>query len=583
MNQRLKLQWLTWLSGLVWLSWDSRLSDPVFLPTWMGMIVILGVLWLSLRPLTWNIPRTEGVLMLFIAWVWLSTWWAANTGEAILNNWRWTIFLGTSIIMRLWLTSASPHFGLFSRSLSIVTVLYFGATTCTLLWHSLTSTGHNPYDFIYPSGHKSVAAAIILLLLALNFLVSDSKASIRWLFFLWGSGLLFFLQSRTAFLGWLILLATAVVVEGTASLKSSRTLRYNLMATTFLVLTFLLVFRHHPMVQRFNPAVFFYSETAQHRLLAWQKTLVLVYDHPLTGVGSGNWKVDLASTGVHPYWLNPEVDREWIFTRAHNDWLEIAAEQGLPGGLMYMLYFAFLVIQAGKIPSRRHRYYALAGLGIYALTAALDFPKERAELTLLLSALTALIHHHHPVKTYRLPGLKAGLGLLVLAAIVYGTWRYFHEVKLKQLLQARVNGDHAGVLSLLPATASPWYSLDFSATPLAWYGGVAAFELKQYPQALNYFQQAHQVHPYAHQVLNNLGSSYWQLGDTIQAIKWYERCLALHPAFEDPRFNLAVILAGRQEYQKAEKLLIPVTRDTIRKNEFLQIIQEQRNEKKDGN
>lgn len=570
-------RWIAWLPGMMLITWDGRLTDPTFLPGWMSLLVFITFLLFTHRSVQrWTLARMEALLGVVVLWVWLSTIWSTNPGEALLNNWRWTIGLVAMIVLRTW-SSSRPHGQLvIQHSLVLSTCLYYAVITIALVWQALSGS-QDAYDFIYPAGHKSIAAGITILLLSLVFLAAPSaNQRIQGLLLIWATVLLFLLQSRTAFLGWLILIMAVVFTEGKKCLSRSQARRYLSLGAILALVLCVFYFRQHPLLQRFNPANFYYSETAQHRLLAWQKTINLIQDHPILGVGSGNWKIHLASTGVHPYWLNPEVDREWIFTRAHNDWLESTAELGLIGGLLYLVWLIYLVFLSLKIASPA-KYFALATLAIFAVIASLDFPKERAEFALLMATLTVLIHYYQPDKTYPFSGLKFGLILITICSLGYGLWRYPQEIKIKKLLQARSQQDHTQVLKLKPHLSSSWYSVDFSGMPLAWYGGVAAYELQRYKEALDYFLKAHQAHPFAHQVLNNLGSTYWQLADTALAIQTYERCIALHPAFEEPRFNLAVILANSQNYQQAETILQPVTRDTFKKNDFLNRIEQLRN------
>ncbi|MEZ5147879.1 MAG: O-antigen ligase family protein [Bacteroidales bacterium] len=54
-------------------------------------------------------------------------------------------------------------------------------------------------------------------------------------------------------------------------------------------------------------------------------------DHPVTGVGAGNWKI-----AVYPYYgrFQPSVYRHWRNT--HNDFLQISAEKGLGGFVLFV-------------------------------------------------------------------------------------------------------------------------------------------------------------------------------------------------------------------------------------------------------
>ncbi len=64
------------------------------------------------------------------------------------------------------------------------------------------------------------------------------------------------------------------------------------------------------------------------RILIWQSTLTMIRDHPLTGVGAGNYAL------VYPRYRKLEewgLSQRQIVGEAHNDYLQVAAEAGLIG------------------------------------------------------------------------------------------------------------------------------------------------------------------------------------------------------------------------------------------------------------
>jgi len=115
----------------------------------------------------------------------------------------------------------------------------------------------------------------------------------------------------------------------------------------------------------------------------WKKTLSMIKDHPLTGVGSGNWKVVIPSYG-----LANTVFAKGYFApdRVHNTYLQIASETGAPG---FLFYFGMWVIIAvtGFIVIRKTNsndkkilvILMLAGLSAVAVDSFFSFAVERIE------------------------------------------------------------------------------------------------------------------------------------------------------------------------------------------------------------
>lgn len=103
----------------------------------------------------------------------------------------------------------------------------------------------------------------------------------------------------------------------------------------------------------------------QHRLDIATSVLPMIADYPLTGVGFG-----MFNTAYDPYAL-PNYGSRIKASHAHNDWVEIAAETGLPGLLICLSgYFLFL----GRCLAvwRQRRHPLILGLGAGILCALLS-------------------------------------------------------------------------------------------------------------------------------------------------------------------------------------------------------------------
>jgi O-antigen ligase len=85
------------------------------------------------------------------------------------------------------------------------------------------------------------------------------------------------------------------------------------------------------------------------RLGLWRRTIAMLCDHPVLGVGPGNWPV------VFPRYAEPGATRDGVLSatraprQAHEDLLERAAESGVPG------LMALGVLAAGAVKGVRLR------------------------------------------------------------------------------------------------------------------------------------------------------------------------------------------------------------------------------------
>ncbi|MDP2237954.1 MAG: O-antigen ligase family protein [Bacteroidales bacterium] len=129
------------------------------------------------------------------------------------------------------------------------------------------------------------------------------------------------------------------------------------------------------------------------RISAWKWSLALIKDNPLLGVGSGNWKISILKH-------ENQVNTGFIYLyKAHNDFLENAAETGILGGILFLSIFLF----AGWNFIRLYRlnrkdsdrlinlaFLAATGLAFYAVDAFFNFPADRPEILILFIFFVAI-------------------------------------------------------------------------------------------------------------------------------------------------------------------------------------------------
>jgi O-antigen ligase len=125
--------------------------------------------------------------------------------------------------------------------------------------------------------------------------------------------------SRGGFVG--LVAATAFMIWH----APRRARNFTLMAGTLLV--FLAVSPTSPLQRLMNPRQGD-EDATEARLQIWTVAMTMVKEHPLTGVGIGNFKASVAAYGDLPADLQ---------LAAHNGYLDVAAEMGVPGLLALVL------------------------------------------------------------------------------------------------------------------------------------------------------------------------------------------------------------------------------------------------------
>jgi O-antigen ligase len=84
------------------------------------------------------------------------------------------------------------------------------------------------------------------------------------------------------------------------------------------------------------------------RFALWQRSARMIADHPLHGVGLGNFR------SVFEARYNPELNTDRRRgVHAHNLWLHTAGEVGIPAGILYLAIWGGALWLAGRTASRR--------------------------------------------------------------------------------------------------------------------------------------------------------------------------------------------------------------------------------------
>ena len=311
--------------------------------------------------------------------------------------------------------------------------------------------------------------------------------------------------------------------------------------------------------------------SARERLRLWAKTAEMILEHPVMGVGAGNWKIMVPKYGTRG--LRSEGG-ETHFQRPHNDLLLVIAETGPVAGLIYMGLFA--VVLGINLRTLRHASSAdhtrlLALLAIFGITGylvigAFSYPRERIEHSVYLMLLFAVsLAGYHAVAGpgYRLKRLqpiysRTPLLLVLGACVVLGYERLTAEVHTKRALSARERAEWPAVVREIDAAESLFANMDPAATPLAWYRGVANFTLGRGDAALRDFKEAYADHPHHVHVLNNLGTCHELRDDHEKALTYYNKALKISPTFGETLLNLAAVYHGQGDYTAAHTALLSV-------------------------
>ncbi|MEO6537156.1 MAG: O-antigen ligase family protein [Ferruginibacter sp.] len=314
------------------------------------------------------------------------------------------------------------------------------------------------------------------------------------------------------------------------------------------------------------------------RLSIWRKTLLMLKDKPVFGIGPANWKLNIASYGTAGLaW----AAGYFVPDRVHNVFLQTATETGIPGLILYASMWALIMVAGIKLvirpASEDQRILIIlmvAGLGGFATDSMFSFPTERIEHSLYIILMAGIILGTYLFTKSSLNKegqlskvLKSLFIIIALLNTTIGFAKYNFEKYLGHAKELEREGSYQELLEESEKGKSLWVNCDQVGLSLEVKNAVAYKELKDYKHALEQVNIAMSINPNSPMVYNNKGTIYTEMKDYKKAVECYEKALKLAPDFDLVQKNLAINYFNLGEYPACIKALEKVD---LKKDIFLQ-------------
>ena len=559
-----------------------------------NVFLLLGVALILPRLKQIRLGVIDALLFGFYGLNLLSLLWVDNFGEGIFTAQKYLILAVTFLLFRSLLEEDKDYRkALFPVivAMSVLAVVIPGFQIIQQLGgEGLADKG--VYQIIGHAGHKNLAASYLFFLMSLLLYWGVNYFKKPWYVILLALmfAVLVLLRSRAVYLafGLLFTLNIAHLVLGSGGRRLAlRVVLPAVVAGVVLIgvgLQFAGVGDQY--AKYFKPTTYFSSASATERLFVWSKTWELIQDRPLSGHGVGNWKLFFPSKSISGGYRLQEKDL--VFTRVHNDFLEIGSEVGLPGLLLFLAIFVWAIYQAyqgfRKAKTKYKWGWLNLGAGIlgFALISFFDFPKERIEHLIILALLLALVDYRRS-GSVEPTGLLASrlnrrilsgvLGAFLLLSLFISYHRFVGDHASRIILTSQSADQTDLILSQVDKAESVWYDVDPMVIPLSWYEGIAHYLQNDFQSAEEPFARAYSINPYNFNVVNNYASTLVQLENYQAAVPLYLEALEINPRFEEGMFNLAFSYFKSGEYTAALEWVNKTQGNPDKKQVFLNQIQ----------
>jgi len=315
------------------------------------------------------------------------------------------------------------------------------------------------------------------------------------------------------------------------------------------------------------------SKTLESRILFWKNSMQMSKEHPLFGVGLGNWQVQFPKYGLNNFTEYAIVNGESTLQRPHNDFIWILCETGTIGLLAYLMIFGVIFLQlyslirkATTIKEKWKFFFILSALIGYIVISFFDFPYERIEHQVILMLLFAIVSSAYlksdssTDKNYK-PWVWVLLFPIGYSFLV-SFYRFSGELHAVKMYVAKNNKNWSETIYESQKAANYFYPLDNTSMPLTWYEGIAHFNVNQIDESESCFEKAYELTPYNIQVITNLASTYQLTGKVNEAVGLYNDALKISNNFDEAKLNLAALYFNQKEFDKAYATINEVKADS---------------------
>ncbi len=500
-------------------------------PQWLAMTILNGISILFLlnnrKSFSISISNTLKSTMSityigFILWASLSYFYAINPTEVIVNITRQANVLLMYLLMAIFLFS-------FKQKIEFVcwlVIIILGIEVYAILIEAqnmLNSEGiiksaglkgvtanrnitafsvaiKIPFVlFLFELVKKNVIKAILLAIISLSFLC------------------LSMIQSRASFIGVGIIIVGYLGINIFLFYKEKE--KYNLFKTGYVIFPLLLAIlvnqtyfssRGADALSRAATISLSTNDgSVNQRLRYYEDVLTHIKSNPIFGVGLGNWKLKSIEYDAK------DIQGYVVPYHAHSDFIQLGAELGIIGFLLYLSIFIWAIYYVNYIIrysnfSKKEKVFLfllLVSLGVYSIDANLNFPIARPQVLVIWACIIALIsgyfqksRYYNSEKNFTSSNLNKGfliVGLAVIIPSLYVTNQVYKSLKGQMILLQDFNSNQFNVpLNQVDNIVPNMPNITVTTIPINSVKARYYLKAKKYKKALSFVNKGINANPF---------------------------------------------------------------------------------------
>jgi len=362
----------------------------------MGFLILVwGASFVSTKKTGYRFAPIDPIIAIFLFWMLCSSLFAVDTGVTFSKIRRYWIFLGYFAVARAALDHKTAI-----KALKILCISAGFVAVYSILQHLIGNALPRPLapavDLYQETGgyfhsvglfdhHLTYGNSLLLIILTSLGLIAYSgysKISLPYaLSVTLATAALIFSYARSAWLGFL---------AGVAAFGFQLGRKVLIPLLICLGLVFGLAATLSDSVRTRAERIVSFEHNIE-RVYIWKTTIDMIRDHPVTGIGIGNYKglTDQYRKDYNIHWT--------ARSHAHNSYLQVAVENGLPAIVLFGLWLAVLIgisgVKAANEPDPKRRYllYALVSAHVgFAISSVFQHNLGDAEVAMTWFILIAV-------------------------------------------------------------------------------------------------------------------------------------------------------------------------------------------------
>lgn len=301
----------------------------------------------------------------------------------------------------------------------------------------------------------------------------------------------------------------------------------------------------------------------------WNNAVTTFKNHPIKGVGFANWKLDSKEDMLKGL----RKDISFLPYRVHNDFLQMAAELGIAGLLLFSSLFVLLFYVSiknylhAKDTQKELSFCLFLSLLVLLSDSLLNFPFERPGIVILFGILSSFIFLQN--RNRGVIQIKLLKGIAIVLVLLSGSLAYLEfnlfsssvfQKKMFVLTQNKTPQEilKQGMLtyqSVLNKTDNFYNELGDNGASLESYKAIYAKSEKKYTKAILHYKKALQQMPSNHMPQREIASIYFEMKKLDSAYRYSNELLARYPTDKNSYLIVKDIYKKRKDTVKVLQVI----------------------------